>query len=617
MRRRVLSVMLLLIVLLALNLMSVGSQEGTITEGETPGYSGAADAPPAIATLGAVPLDEAFVLPTATITPDNLHPPAESGGGLGSMTYEELISQFDPNTFAVYQYNIDGYSPGRLGRVIYAYDGPDNDPLNLPQNYRFGSPEISPNGIYVASSCYQNTIPLYEDICILNLQTQRVFRATNDVATDRNPTWSPDGTQIAFDSERFGSQFQIWRADINFSQMTATNIRLVSTQACEAPTWGFPNIICMSHSPNGLSSINPITGAVTSFALGLHSHLDSVLVDNDSNGTWDDSVVVYSYSPPGETRRTTGWASQNGTIPGGFIPLPSAIDYPQFERLPETVGVNGRFVLSRVRTCIPSPLTPNCPVELRIAGVGNNAGYGEQLFPHIPVSSSIDLASGVQTFWQQTQLAPTVTPMPLTRTAIALQTQAAQGTATALATAQAGDCSGNAFRASRLRNDPSITGLQAHERAPKLDSPLDSSEGATGHTIRRHVLSSTITSDYLKSQVNAVHRRASAFNSVSIAEEWIGRILEYLVDNPTLTTDVCRWLNDANSATCEEFSANYIQIGYTPPTPIGVGWVWNLVDEIADPGRVRGVYVMLCKAVSVIVGSADPAYIVLKAYPLI
>jgi len=61
--------MLLLIVLLALNLMSVGSQEGTITEGETPGYSGAADAPPAIATLDAVPLDEAFVLPTASLMP--------------------------------------------------------------------------------------------------------------------------------------------------------------------------------------------------------------------------------------------------------------------------------------------------------------------------------------------------------------------------------------------------------------------------------------------------------------------------------------------------------------------------------------------------------------------
>ncbi len=80
MRRRILVVMLLLIVLLALNLMSVGSQEGTITEGETPGYSGAAITP--------LMPPEMPLLSTATPLPDT-----NDGISLFSQPIEGTISE--------------------------------------------------------------------------------------------------------------------------------------------------------------------------------------------------------------------------------------------------------------------------------------------------------------------------------------------------------------------------------------------------------------------------------------------------------------------------------------------------------------------------------------------
>jgi hypothetical protein len=340
------------------------------------------------------------------------------------------------------------------------------------------------------------------------------------------------------------------------------------------------------HSQGQLVTVNPANGSTNFLAAGSFSNLDSVLVDNDLNGTWDDTLIVYGFTPTGETRRTTGWISQNGTIPSGYIPLPSSATNPYFYRFPQAVGVNGRFVLN-VIACQGGPY---CPLELRIAGVGNNSGYPEQFFPHIPLVGGIDLVSSVQIQMWQTQLAPTATPMPPIQTANFIGTLTAAAQQTATASSITNNCDGDAFRTSTRRDNTNITGLDAHEGAGKIYGASNPS-GDRGHTISEHVLSSSLTSDDLRNSVTASNRRASAFSSEAVAEEWISRLLDYVYEH--LDNDMCSWLNDAQTqiGDCREFSVNYTQLGYTPPSPIGVGWIWDANSGMPglNPAIIRGV----------------------------
>ncbi len=65
--------------------------------------------------------------------------------------------------------------------------------------------DFSPDGTELAISAYK---PLQSDIYVYNLRTHKLRNLTNDIFTDQEPHWSPDGEVIYFDSDRGDSLYQ-------------------------------------------------------------------------------------------------------------------------------------------------------------------------------------------------------------------------------------------------------------------------------------------------------------------------------------------------------------------------------------------------------------------------
>jgi len=67
-------------------------------------------------------------------------------------------------------------------------------------------PDISPDGKWIA---YRSHGP-QEDIFVARSDGSEVRRLTNDVYKDRGPAWSPDGSRIAFYSNRGSGIYEFW-----------------------------------------------------------------------------------------------------------------------------------------------------------------------------------------------------------------------------------------------------------------------------------------------------------------------------------------------------------------------------------------------------------------------
>jgi Tol biopolymer transport system component len=77
----------------------------------------------------------------------------------------------------------------------------DERVYEAPPDVQIGSADWSPDGTRVAAevTMHGNT-----DIYVLDLETQQPLRLTSDPADDTSPTWSPDGSFIAFHTGRYG-----------------------------------------------------------------------------------------------------------------------------------------------------------------------------------------------------------------------------------------------------------------------------------------------------------------------------------------------------------------------------------------------------------------------------
>ena len=95
-------------------------------------------------------------------------------------------------------------------------------------------PAVSPDGRWIA---YYRVVDDQRDVYVVSIDGVSPVPFTNDPASDIQPGWSPDGSQLAFTSERDGL-FHIWVAPVANGRPAGPARQLTRGQAREmAPEW--------------------------------------------------------------------------------------------------------------------------------------------------------------------------------------------------------------------------------------------------------------------------------------------------------------------------------------------------------------------------------------------
>jgi len=132
-------------------------------------------------------------------------------------------------------------------------------------------PVFSPDGTKIAFSSNRDG---NNEIYVMNVDGSGLRRLTNHRAIDTTPTWSPSGTHVAFVSERSGSP-NIWRVDALGIEQP---VKLTNESHVDRPTWSPPplNEIAYTSRTGGagfdIKVLDVASGAVRAITTGQGSN---------------------------------------------------------------------------------------------------------------------------------------------------------------------------------------------------------------------------------------------------------------------------------------------------------------------------------------------------------
>jgi Tol biopolymer transport system component len=192
---------------------------------------------------------------------------------------------------------------------------------------------LSPDGKRLAVSLTAGT-PANRDIWVLDLAGGSPSRMTADPAVDATPLWSPDGSQIAFSSQRSGP-YQIYRSASTGSISANPELLLKSDVASIATDWSHDGrYVVYTHGTAAAGQdiwISPVTGGDKEIQI-VHTsgNVDNAVFSPDgawiayqSNDSGRDEVYVVRRARSGEQGAGSGKQELSPRVSsaGGTQPL--------------------------------------------------------------------------------------------------------------------------------------------------------------------------------------------------------------------------------------------------------------------------------------------------------
>jgi len=267
--------------------------------------------------------------------------------GFDSLQYLNSAGAWDP---AGSRFALATVRDGRPAIVLLDVDGKTSArDVQLAQFDEVYSPTWSPDGRSIAFAALTGGTT---DLFIIDLDTDRVRRLTNDQFADVQPAWSPDGKSIAFASDRFSTRLadlrwgtlQIGLIAVESGAITAMGATDITAQ--RDPAWSADgSSVLFVGDRAGVSNVfryEPATGRefqVTDAATGVSgvTRLSPALSIAATSGR-----LAYSVFNQGgyEIRTLEAGSALHGEpcIPAlAPVSLPEAIDDSSVAQLPEAV----------------------------------------------------------------------------------------------------------------------------------------------------------------------------------------------------------------------------------------------------------------------------------------